>query len=51
MLLEFGIEIGTSFGPLKGDLAHRHHGLQRPTGCGAQDARAWNSAYCPKDSN
>ncbi|GIS18516.1 MAG: hypothetical protein CM15mP120_04320 [Pseudomonadota bacterium] len=37
MLLEFGIEIGTSFWSAeRSNLAHRHHGLQRPTGCGAQ---------------
>ena len=31
MLDDFGIEIGSSFGPLRRqDLAHRHHGLQLP---------------------
>ena len=40
MLHDYGIEIGTSFGPLAGKgLAHRHDGVQRATRHGAAHAR------------
>ncbi len=40
LLSDFGIEIGTSFGPLHGrGVAHRHDGVQRAHRRGAHDAR------------